>query len=114
MPKRLHVRPFTVLLMGLALLGGSASAQVVALTSANTKSAVPAQDSPANPSIEDAPLTALPTHVKSGAPPVHGGFEVERYREVTQPRENVWMRCASVTQTKESGASTLNACLDVS
>ena len=82
MPKRLHVRPFTVLLIGLALLGGSASAQVVAPTSANTKSAVPAQDSPANPSIEDAPLTALPTHVKSGAPPVHGGFEVERCREV--------------------------------
>lgn len=81
MPKRLHVRPFTVLLMGLALLGG-ASAQVVAPTSANTKSAVPAQDSPTHPSIEAPPLAVLPTKVKSGVPPVLGGFEVERCREV--------------------------------
>lgn len=113
MPKRLHVRPFTVLLMGLALLGGSASAQVVAPTSANTKSAVPAQDSPANPSIEHAPLTALPTHVKSGAPQSMEASRSSDAERSTQPRENVWMRCASVTQTKESGASTLNACLDV-
>lgn len=82
MPNRLHVHPFTVSLTGLALLCGSASAQVVAPTSTNTSSAVPAEDTSAAPSIEDASLAVLPTHVKSGAASVRGGFEVERCREV--------------------------------
>lgn len=84
MSKRLHLRPFTVLLvMELALLGGSASAQVVAPTSANTMSVAPAEAPPADPSVEDPPLAALSTNVKSSAVTAPRGFEVERCREVS-------------------------------